>query len=534
MADILLVDDQDRTADLCRRTLPEHRWRGPARSWREASEALARGRGRIDLVLLDVHFELPAAELVGATDGMSGAALQALRDRQGLEILKEIRRRYPELPVVLMTAQQDSVLDRLGGDVGADETTYFLDDDYVDARSLAAQIETILAARRGQIADGPVFWGRSLPMRRMRQRLEVLARGRLPVVLLGPTGTGKSLLARHFVHPRSGRAGRFVSVDLATVPSELMAAHLFGSVKGSYTGAVADRVGAFEAAHEGTLFLDEIGNLSADAQKMLLSVLQEGTVTRVGDVRERPVDVKLVVATNEDLGARVRAGTFRGDLLMRLNPAAALTLPPLGARAVDLDELLAFCVEDALKRPALRGLMDDYRNEHGLRGQAVRVVQQAEAPDEGVLQLLFPDRARRLLRRHPWPGNLREFSMVVENAVMFALSELLEVAGAERADVVQVRPSTVRDLLATAPLPDEAADASAGLGFSVVLEPGETLNDVAREVERQYFELLWTRHDGDFGAMARVLLGDEAHARKVQLRFNQLGLKVRDMRSKLA
>ena len=118
-------------------------------------------------------------------------------------------------------------------------------------------------------------------MRQVRQRLSTLARGRLPVTLTGPTGTGKSLIARHFIHPKSGRRGKFVSVDLATLPKDLVAAHLFGSLRGAYTGSVADRAGAFEQANGGTLFLDEIGNLSIEVQKMLLTVLQEGVVTRL-------------------------------------------------------------------------------------------------------------------------------------------------------------------------------------------------------------------------------------------------------------
>ena len=169
-----------------------------------------------------------------------------------------------------MTSREELEFEESSEARGAEEYTYFLDNDYVDARSLQAQIDGVVRARRGEAADGPVFWGQSMAMRRIRQRLEVLARGRLPVVLLGATGTGKSLVARHFIHARSGRAGRFVSVDLATLPSDLMAAHLFGSVKGAYSGSVSDRPGAFEQAHHGTLFLDEVGNLSMDAQKLSL------------------------------------------------------------------------------------------------------------------------------------------------------------------------------------------------------------------------------------------------------------------------
>lgn len=531
MAEILIVDDQDRYAELCRRAIPEHRYRGPARSFGEAEAELERGRGRIDLVLLDVHFDLPWDQLIGGRPDLNPHELRTLQRRQGIEILVALRRRWPDLPVVLMTAREELSLEALPEGLEDEEYTYFLDNELVDAQSLRGQIESILSARRGEESDGPVYWGRSQKMRRIRHKLTVVARGRLPVVLLGPTGTGKSLIARHFVHARSGRTGRFVAVDLSTVPKDLGAAHLFGAVKGAYTGSVADRIGAFEAASGGTLFLDEVGNLSADAQKMLLGVLQEGSITRVGDLKERPVDVKLVVATNEDLRARVADGSFRSDLYMRLNPATAITLPPLVERGVDWARLLAFALGRAIDGPYLRSLVDDHGTAAGTVFRRVEVVAGGVVPDPepGVLFLLFPDRSMRALSDYSWPGNLREFGMVVENAVSFALSELAGVPRGERPDVVQVRPKLVHDLLHAGPDAPVAADGD-GWRFTVVVKPHDTLNRVAVECEKQYFTALWRESRGDFGRMSEILLGSGEHARKIQLRFNQLGLKVRDLR----
>ncbi len=538
MADILIVDDQDRYMQLCRRAIPEHHYRGPARCWRQASEMLARSRGRIDLVLLDVHFDIPDDELVGA------GPPEDLRNRQGFEILKLLRARHPDLPVILMTSREEVPLAEAADALEAQEYTWFLDDEYVDARSLSAQIAGIAAARHAQEAEGPIYWGRSLKMRAIRQKLGVLAGGRLPVLLLGPTGTGKSLIARHYLHERSGRTGKFVAVDLSTIPTNLMAAHLFGAAKGSYTGAVSDRLGAFEAANHGTLFLDEIGNLSMEAQKMLLSVLQEGIVTRIGELHERPVDTKLVVATNEDLAARVADGTFRADLYMRLNPAAAVRLPSLAERQLDQARLLEFAVQRALERPYLRGLVDDYRQRNALSAGTVEVVVGGPAPDArpGVLHLLFAERAVRALKAHPWPGNLREFAMTVENAALFALTEMLAVPGGDRPDVVPVRPKVVRDLLASAPagasrgqgdVLDADDDGVPGWRIRVSVRPNGSLNKVAQDTERQYFKALYLEHEGDFTKMAQILLGDQEHARKVQLRFNQLGLKVRELKEQL-
>lgn len=529
MADILLVDDQDRYIELCRKSLPHHRYRGPARNLAEALEILSRARGRVDLVLLDVHFDISTENLIGFEPGMSERAVVNLKRRQGVEILKALRARYPDLPVVLMTSRDEVALEVVADP--AQDFTYFLDDDEVDASSLSTQIDAIMAGRRGRESEGPIFWGKGLQMRSVRRQLEILALGRLPVVLLGPTGTGKSLIARHFVHERSGRKGRFVAVDLSTLPSELMSAHLFGSVRGAYTGSVADRVGAFEAADNGTLFLDEVGNLTVQAQKMLLSVLQEGRITRLGDLKERSVDVKVVVATNEDLRKRVAEGTFRADLYMRFNPATSVTLPSLVEREHDLKRLIAFSVEGALKRPYLQGLIEEHAQRHRLDVKSVEVqFQPGEMPDD-ALGLLFPERTLRLLRGHRWPGNLREFAMTIENAVLFALAETAGASRGPSARVVQIRPKLVRDLLAAAPSEVQMCD---GQTIQVALRAAPSLNKVAQECERQYFEQLYLLERGDFSAMASVLLGDPEGARKVQLRFNQLGLKVRELKARLS
>lgn len=532
MAFVLLIDDQDRTLELCKRSLPEHSYHGPARSWSEARRLLRRYGQRADVVLLDINFDIPAEDLLGLSDPEDPKALRKARRTQGVLILEKLRASHPELPVILMTARDD--LPTALGDQ-AEEFTHFLEDDDLDANSLGAQIASVTKARRGLEQEGPIYWGRSTPMRRVRRLLETLAKGRLPIIIGGPTGTGKSLLARHFVHPRSGRRGAFVTVDLSTLPPELMAAHLFGSVKGAYTGSIADRKGAFEEADGGTLFLDEVGNLSLDSQKMLLTVLQEGIVTRIGDVRERRVDVKLVVATNEDLAEMVREGRFRSDLYMRLNPACTVVLPSLSERGVDLVKLLGFCADRALAGPYLRELVQSYAEAQGLSTSVrLEVVDADKAPEpkEGCIQLLFPKRSMGLIRKHGWPGNMREFAMTVENALLFTFAELAQLGRLERADVVQVRPRLLRDLLRESGdgRPDAPED---GWKLEVAVRSGDTLNKVAQDVERQYFQAMFFATKGDFQEMARLLMGDPDCARKVQLRFNQLGLKVREMRGRL-
>ncbi len=546
MADILVIDDQDRTIELCRRAMPAHTWHGPARSWGDAREQLKGLRRRVALVLLDLHFDLPADQLLGLPDAPTERDVRRAQRRQGMHILEALRTNHPDLPVVLMTARGGD-LEHAADRHQAEEYTYFLDDEALDARTLRAQVEGILKASRGGEQDGPIYWGRSLPMKRLRQRLVTLARGRLPVILAGPTGTGKSLIARHFLHPRSKRKGRFVAVDLSTIPRDLVASQLFGSVRGAYTGSVGDRTGAFEQADGGTLFLDEIGNLGEEAQRMLLTVLQEREVTRLGDTRPRRVDVKLVAATNEDLAEMVREGRFRADLYMRLNPAATVELPPLQDRRMDLERLLAFSVERVTEEPYVQDLLREYCEACGVGeggGDRVplRLALAGTLPDPdpaGGVTLLVPDRTMRLFRKHRWPGNLREFAMTVENAVTLSLADAITAGKAarsgpasDRPDIVQLRPKLVRDLLLAVATDDDADER--GWRLEVRVRPHEGLNKVAQDVERQYFTRLYLQEQGDFTAMAAVLLGDPEGGRKVQLRFNQLGLKVRELKDRLA
>ena len=265
---------------------------------------------------------------------------------------------------------------------------------------------------------------------------------------------------------------------------------------------------------------------------MLLTVLQEGAVTRLGDTRERRVDVKLVVATNEDLGEMVRQGRFRADLFMRLNPACTVQLPPLRDRMEDLEILLEFCVESALSSRYLDELVANYLSRAGLEGARVQAVTGGDVPPrtDGVVWALFSEQVMRQLRRHRWPGNLREFAMTIENALTFTLAELATVVPGQRADVIMVRPKLIRDLLRAVRM--EPPEQDGGWKHPISIKPHDTLNALSQSVERQYFVALYLQEEGDFSAMARVLMGDTRHARKVQLRFNQLGLRVRDLKAR--
>ena len=559
MSSILIIDDEDSYYELCRRFMPEHELLPVARNYRQAAEALRRHAGKIDLVLLDVHFNLAEEDLLPVDKealfarGDRAKVIERLRRTQGLQILDRIRESYPDLPLIIMTSRDDLPLEADASRLHAEEYTYLLADEYLDARALKLQIEGILARHEAAspVEAEPFYWGTTAAMQGLRRRLTILARGRLPIIIQGATGTGKSLLCREFIHPRSGRSGAFVAVDLSTIPADLMGAHLFGVTKGAYTGATASREGVLARAHGGTLFLDEIGNLSLELQKSLLLVLQEGAYRPIGSVKERVADVKLVVATNENLAAMVRAGRFREDLYMRLNPATAVTLPGLAERRDDFSELLAFFVRRVASEAYNRDLVLQYAEQRGLalpQGEGPLPVSVGSAipprPDPTRIHFLLHPSSYKLLRGFEWPGNFRHFEMTLSNLITFTLVELVERAqrvepedpGAiSRPDVVPIPPKTVSDLLrpmALAQHESPALDGGEGPGRRLVVRvaPGESLNAVSCAVERQYLEQLYELAGGDLAEVGRLLLDDPDAGRKVQLRMNQLGIKLRALK----
>ncbi len=552
MSSILIVDDEDKYLELCRRHMPEHQFLEPARNYREAQAVLARSADRIDLLLLDVHFDIPEEDLLPydkvelLAHGNRDRAVERLRRSQGLRILDRLRAQHPDLPVIVMTARDDLPLEADAERLNAQDYTYFVDDEYLDARSLKVQVDGILAKGERVEDDGPFYWGATALMRRLRRRVAILARGQLPIIIQGPTGVGKSLLARRHIHENSRRSGPFVAVDLSTIPENLMAAHLFGVVKGAYTGATHSREGVLGRAEGGTLFLDEIGNLSLELQKSLLLVLQEGAYCPVGAVEERIADIKLVVATNENLSTMVRAGRFREDLFMRLNPATAVTLPALCERRDDFGELLEFFVRRVCAESYNHDLFVQYLDQRGQPtpavGENVRVTVGQKLPargDPSRVHLLLHPSSYNLLRDYNWPGNFRQFEMLLSNLLTFTLVDLVENAdviepeGADsRFDVIPIQPRTVRDLLR--PWDDHVGKSTPtsedGSRIEIDVEAASSLNKVSQNVERQYLEQLFSLHGGDLGAIAQHLLGDAGAGRKVQMRMNQLGIKIRELK----
>lgn len=500
----------------------------------EADEALGR-HPDVDVVLLDVAFDLPEERLLP----VPGADAERRRRLQGLAILAHLRRLRGDLPVVLMTSEEELGFEDAAVALAVDEFATLAGEAAFDARALSLLIERVLARRLDSAEAGGFTRGGSPAMARVRRDAIVLARTSLPMLLLGETGTGKSALAERVVHPASGRRGPFVAVDLASLPETLVASELFGTVRGAFSGAV-DRPGRFEEASSGTLFLDEVGNLPPEAQRMLLLVLQDGRVTRLGETRSRTVDVKLVAATNADLDAKVAAGTFRADLHARLNPAARLQLPTLRERRGDLGPLLAVFVRRKFAAGVDRTLLVEYLEAAAIAGGPsadLRVASRAggETPRRGVCFVL--SRASfAALEAHPWPGNVRELELTIATAAVLALSDALEAAregrGAtgEPARTIPIPAKLVRELLAPPPArPSGHAAGGSAPPHAPRVRPGATLHAVARQLEEALYARLYEESDGDFAAMARRLLEghDPGAARRVRLRFNQLGLRVR-------
>jgi transcriptional regulator with PAS, ATPase and Fis domain len=243
-------------------------------------------------------------------------------------------------------------------------------------------------------------------MRRVLQRAAVVAATKYPVLILGETGTGKELLAR-FIHRMSGRdPARFIPVNCAAIPKDLVESTLFGHRKGAFTGAHTNQTGKFDAAHGGTLFLDELGELSPELQPKLLRVLQDSIVEPVGAPSGHKVDVRLIAATNVDVQSAIKEGELREDLYYRLK-VGTCHLPPLRHRRSDIPRLALF-------------FLDRFNTAHG------KVVR-------------FSAEAMTWLRQQHWPGNIRELQNTVEAAALFAGSAIVDVkdldAAAETAGI---------------------------------------------------------------------------------------------------
>jgi two-component system, NtrC family, nitrogen regulation response regulator NtrX len=344
--------------------------------------------------LLDAESAERALEVLAAEPVDLGIFDIRLPGMDGLTLLSKARELWRELPVLVISGHADSsdIVDAMRRGA-ADFIPKPVDRERVivsvrnalSRRTLEEKVQT-LSARERRFADEMV--GESPAMRKLREEIAKVAPTSGRVLVLGESGSGKELVAAE-LHRLSKRAqAPFVKVNCAAIPAELIESELFGHEKGSFSGAAARRRGQFEVAHGGTLFLDEIGDMSLSAQAKVLRALQTGEITRVGSERALGVDVRIVAATNKDLDAEVREGTFREDLYFRLN-VVPLRAPPLRERLEDVPLLAERFFQLACR-------------ENGVRPKPV---------DPAVYERL---------RAYRWPGNVRELRNVCERMVIMS------------------------------------------------------------------------------------------------------------------
>src|SRR5271170_7649230 len=327
----------------------------------------------------------------------------SLPDRNGLELLREIRRRDPQLSVILITAFGSIDMARAAFKGGAQDfiTKPWSNDELIAQISLAIEGRRLrdenvqLKRALKQRYNFPNIVGKSDKMQAVFDLVTQVAPSRSTVLISGESGTGKELIAKA-LHSASPRADKpFIPINTGSIPADLLESQLFGHVRGAFTSAVVSKKGLFEVADQGTIFFDEISTIGPETQAKLLRVIQEREFMRLGGTDTIKVDVRILAASNEDLMGLVREGRFREDLFHRLN-VISLHLPPLRERKEDIPQL----VERFLAR---------YCQENGKPPRA------------------FTNGAMKLLMDYDWPGNVRELENVVERAVVLSIQELMDI-----------------------------------------------------------------------------------------------------------
>ncbi|MGE0001049.1 MAG: sigma-54-dependent transcriptional regulator [Fimbriimonadaceae bacterium] len=366
---VLIVDDELNIRRILQAAFDRYGWHSMAAEGPgQALELLT--SGSVDCVLTDV----------------------TMPDGSGHDLRREIAERWPETPVIVMTAY-GSIPDAVQA---VREGAFEYVPKPFDLEALKKVIEAAMASgteakpskRKCRGGPGRAVIAESPRMKSLLDEVSQIADSRATVLVTGESGTGKEVIARriHELSPRAG--GPFVAVSCAALPETLLESELFGYEKGAFTGAAGAKTGRFEQADGGTLFLDEIGEIPLPIQVKLLRVLQEREFERLGATRPTRVDVRLVTATNRDLHVAVDEGTFRLDLLYRLQ-VVEVNLPPLRERLEDVAPLAMHFLERA----------------NAANGRTVRQVS---------------DKALEALRSYSWPGNVRELENAIERAVVLA------------------------------------------------------------------------------------------------------------------
>jgi DNA-binding NtrC family response regulator len=317
----------------------------------------------------------------------------------GVEVLEAVKKIKPEIPMVMISGHGDMET--------AIQTMRLGAFDYIskppDLNRLLNTVRNALDRKqlvvenkilKKKVSKNYEMIGESEPINRIKLMIDKVAQTEARVLITGPNGTGKELVA-HQLHEKSQRASfPLIEVNCAAIPSELIESELFGHVKGAFTSAVKDRAGKFEAADKGTIFLDEIGDMSLSAQAKVLRALQENMITRVGADKDIRVDVRVVAATNKDLKKEIAEGRFREDLYHRL-AVILINVPSLNERRDDIPLLITHFAEKI-------------------------------ASEQGNSIKHFSKEAVKLLQEYDWTGNIRELRNVVERLIILGGSEISE------------------------------------------------------------------------------------------------------------
>ncbi|RAV28590.1 sigma-54-dependent transcriptional regulator [Sinomicrobium soli] len=326
-----------------------------------------------------------------------------LPNYDGLDLLGEIKQDFPETPVVLMTGYADintavkamkkGAFDYISKPFNPDEVLIIINK-ALSEPAIQQPEPKKQAPVREPVSSGPgesFVTGTSAASRKLNEYVNLVGPTDMSVLIIGESGTGKEVVAKS-IHDKSARKDKnFIAVDCGAIPKEIAASEFFGHVKGSFTGAVNDKIGHFEAANGGTIFLDEVGNLSYENQIQLLRALQERKVKRIGSNKEIHVDIRLITATNEDLQAAVRKGTFREDLFHRLNEFS-INVPSLSERKEDLMLFAEHFLELANRQL-------------------------------GKNVLGFSPEVAEAFENYNWPGNIRELQNVIKRATLLTSSD---------------------------------------------------------------------------------------------------------------
>ena len=317
----------------------------------------------------------------------------------GVEVLEAVKKIKPEIPMVMISGHGDMET--------AIQTMRLGAFDYIskppDLNRLLNTVRNALDKKqlvvenkilKKIVSKNYEMIGESEAINHIKLMIEKVAKTEARVLITGPNGTGKELVA-HQLHEKSDRANySLIEVNCAAIPSELIESELFGHVKGAFTSAVKDRAGKFEAADKGTIFLDEIGDMSLAAQAKVLRALQENVITRVGAEKDIKVDVRVIAATNKDLKIEIAEGRFREDLYHRL-AVILIKVPPLNDRRADIPMLISHFSEKI-------------------------------ASEQGIASKLFSKSAIKLLQEYDWTGNIRELRNVVERLIILGGNEISE------------------------------------------------------------------------------------------------------------